>query len=231
MAGVAVVLAALSLIACVGHGVGHAAIISDWPPAPNSGGGSCAVNAQCGIPAANCRSTPDRDNCASLSGTCAAKNHTCTCKTAYYACSNCAGKAQLVRNTSDPSKFFYTSKYEALDGSGKMVDVCSVPRGGAACSSDAQCGARGLCVHGSCVCYDGWLCGNCTMTVTDLLYGLQCSVAADGGGACKTDADCFKGQCLSSPGVPAFCECDPLWGCSHCTQEVPALAKGQAKCP
>jgi hypothetical protein len=29
---------------------------ADYPPAPGSGGAACKINAQCGIPAANCPS-------------------------------------------------------------------------------------------------------------------------------------------------------------------------------
>ena len=45
----------------------------DWPPAPDSGGAKCTINAECGIPAANCESL--RDKCASLTGSCT--NSTC----------------------------------------------------------------------------------------------------------------------------------------------------------
>lgn len=64
------------------------------------------------------------------------------------------------------SSFEYSTEFPMLDGSGRYINLCSVPHGGRKCSSDAQCGGMGgLCISGHCVCPDGYLCGNCAVLV------------------------------------------------------------------
>jgi len=201
---------------------------TDYPPAPGSGGAECTVDAECGIPAANCREL--RDGCSSMSGRCDGGH--CVCRTNYYGCSNCHAKATLDRSPTDPTKFEYTTFHAMLDGSGKRVDECSVPHGGKLCQTDEDCGGRGgLCISQHCVCPDSWMCDDCTITLTDLLYGLKCGVAKNGGGACQTDADCHNGRCDNTGGGPAFCACNALYACDHCEHRVPDIVAGRAHCP
>lgn len=119
-----------------------------------------------------------------------------------------------------------------LDGSGRSVDICSRPRGGAACTSDAGCAQPGgLCIGGQCVCQDNFLCSDCRLTLTDLLYGLSCAVH-DGGASCTSTATCGNGTCLQSPpSAPGFCQCQPGYACLHCDRAIAALAKNQTTCP
>lgn len=199
--------------------------MGDWPPAPGSGGAACKINADCGIPAANCDSL--REKCISETGHC--DHGKCVCATNYYGCSNCAAKATLVGS---PPNFQYSTEHEMLDGSHRKVDECSVDRGGKLCQTDFDCSARGgLCLAGGCVCPDSWLCDDCSITLTDMLYGLKCGVAKNGGGACAHDADCGNGRCEKTGGRPAYCACTALWGCEHCSAKVPDLVAGTATCP
>eukprot|EP00043_Microstomoeca_roanoka_P016699 m.171907 g.171907 ORF g.171907 m.171907 type:complete len:226 (-) comp16509_c5_seq1:213-890(-) len=203
-------------------------IASDYPPAPHSGGKACSLNAQCGIPAANCDSL--RDQCASLTGSCV--NKACKCAANMYGCPNCHAKSILTRNTTDPSQFEYSTKMAMLDGSGRYVDICSVPQGGGKCSSDKDCGGLGgLCIGSQCVCPDGYMCSDCSLALNDLLYGSNCSFPS-GGGSCTSSADCGQGQCLQVvPGESSYCQCFPLFACKHCSANVMDLAQGRAKCP
>ena len=197
---------------------------AQYPPAAGSGGARCTANYECGIPAANCATT--RNDCQSLSGTCSTSSGVCACDGPQFGCGNCAGRSVLVRNASDPTSFYYTTVKPMLDGSGKSIDVCSVPRGGGTCTADNQCrgAGGGLCLGGHCVCTEDYLCGDCSMGVTDLLYGLKCGTPV-GGGACSGDSECNRGKC-----VGGVCVCNPLMGCATCTADVRALANGTAKC-
>lgn len=60
---------------------------------------------------------------------------------------------------------------------------------------------------------------------SDEQYGLKCNMP-NGGGTCKVAADCNNGRCLQGR-----CSCNPLFGCTHCTQPYSKLATGQAQCP
>lgn len=91
--------------------------VAQYPPAPNSGGLPCTHDFECGIPAADCPTT--RDNCVSLSGKC--EGGKCVCLGEQFGCPNCGGRTHLVRNATDPSKFYYSTVLPMLDGSGKMV--------------------------------------------------------------------------------------------------------------
>ena len=116
-----------------------------------------------------------------------------------------------------------------LDGSGRSIDICSVPRGGGACTVDIECGRQGgLCLGGKCVCPMDWICANCSMTQTDLLYGLTCG-PPDGGATCKTDRDCNHGRCVAGGGSP-YCQCNPLWVCADCSLPIEAIVKNGTKC-
>ncbi|EGD77786.1 hypothetical protein PTSG_08876 [Salpingoeca rosetta] len=212
---VAVAVLLMAMMAC-----------ADYPPAPNSGGAKCSINAECGIPAANCQSL--RDKCASLTGSC--KNSTCVCAANMYGCPNCHAKAVLDRDPDDPTQFRYSTKLPMYDGSGRYIDVCSVPHGGSKCKADEDCGGMGgLCLDQHCVCPDGYLCGDCRLMLNDFLYGLNCTFPS-GGGSCKTDADCHDGTCLHAAGQRAFCQCNPLFACKHCTASVLDLVHGRATC-
>lgn len=155
----------------------------------------------------------------------------CLCDANMYACSNCAGQAVLVRNDTDPTQFYYTSVKPMLDGSGRSIDVCKYPRGGARCNVDTDCGGTGgLCIANRCVCPMGRICGTCTLSETDLLYGASCGNGArDGGAPCASPADCGHGQCLSHP-AGDFCLCDPLWVCGRCDTPLSELAKNATAC-
>jgi hypothetical protein len=145
---------------------------------------------------------------------------------------NCHGQATLQRNTTDPSEFDWSAIVPMLDGSGRSVSICSVPHGGGACTSDSQCGRQGgLCLAGSCVCTQGWMCPYCTMTQTDLQYGLRCGIP-DGGASCAADKDCNHGRCIITAGgsPPPFCQCNPLYACANCSQNVLDLARNKTTC-
>jgi len=203
-------------------------IVNDFPPAPGSGGANCTWNADCGIPAADCDSL--REACVSLTGHCnnttPGKPGKCECAANIFGCSNCAGQSILVRNETDPSQYYYSMDREMLDGSRRTINLCAFGRGGDNCTRDAECGGlHGLCIGGNCVCYQGYVCGNCTISETDMLYGLTCRFP-DGGGVCKTDKECNSGQCLSG-----YCQCTPLVACPYCNRNISDLAKGKAVCP
>lgn len=145
---------------------------------------------------------------------------------------NCAGQSVLERNTTDPSQFYWSSVQPMLDGSGRYVDICSVPRGGGTCSTDAQCGLQGgLCLAGQCVCPMGWICPFCSMTETDLRYGLTCNFP-DGGASCTDSAQCGNGRCVITAGgsPPPFCQCDPLFACANCSASVKDLVTNKTTC-
>lgn len=219
------VVVAFTIIALTSqHGV------AQYPPAPGSGGAKCSIDAECGIPAANCQQL--REKCASLSGQC--KNGQCVCAEEYYGCSNCAAKATLVRNATDPNKFEYTTTHEMLDGTGRTINECSweFPRGGKLCQVDLDCSGRGgLCLAGHCVCPDSWLCDDCSITLTDILYGLKCGMAKTGGGACENDSDCGSGQCVKTGAPHPFCACTALHTCEHCSATVQEVVTRQKRCP
>eukprot|EP00039_Didymoeca_costata_P018768 m.334883 g.334883 ORF g.334883 m.334883 type:complete len:231 (-) comp17459_c0_seq1:43-735(-) len=201
--------------------------VSDYPPAPGSGGAKCKLNADCGIPAANCRQV--RDQCASLSGNC--DNGVCKCATNYYGCSNCAAKSILVRSEKDPNQFVYSTQHPMLDGSGKSLNECDFPHGGKLCQTDFDCGVAGYCLGSHCVCPDAWLCDSCTMTLTDALYGLKCGMAQTGGGSCDSDEDCHNGSCLKTGGPAPYCQCNPLYTCDRCDRRLQDIVSGQERCP
>eukprot|EP00053_Salpingoeca_punica_P018936 m.188387 g.188387 ORF g.188387 m.188387 type:complete len:235 (+) comp17535_c3_seq9:2559-3263(+) len=220
-------LAAACSLLCVA--VVAIVVRADYPPVPGSGGQPCKVDAHCGIPAANCPSL--REECSSLTGNCV--GGFCACNENMWCCGNCAGQAHVVRNSTDPTQFEYTSLMDMLDGSGRQVDLCSVPLGGSPCSDDVHCGNKGgMCIAGMCVCPQGNMCGDCSITLTDLLYGLRCGIP-DGGGSCTTNDDCGNGTCLISPGgfPPPFCQCNALYACPHCSRWVPDLASNKTVCP
>eukprot|EP00049_Salpingoeca_infusionum_P009711 m.164974 g.164974 ORF g.164974 m.164974 type:complete len:247 (+) comp14415_c0_seq2:2610-3350(+) len=221
----ALVAAALQLSVPV-----HSQGLGDWPPAPHSGGKACNIDAQCGIPAANCPSL--RRKCASLTGSCISGR--CMCAANMYGCPNCHAKATLVRNTTDVSQFYYTTEQPLLNGSASSVNICTAPQGGGACSADTDCGTLGgLCLDKTCVCPDGWMCSYCTLQLNDLLYGVGCDVQS-GGGKCQSDKDCHHGSCIPSvPGLPSspkYCHCDPLYACAFCDKDVINLSKRNASC-
>jgi len=217
------ILMAITYISCTST----SSVVSDYPPAPDSGGKECTINAECGIPAANCNQL--RKDCASLSGDCI--NGHCVCKLNQYGCSNCAARSTLVRDPSDPSKFEYSTMHEMLDGSHRTIDECHIKIGGGHCRSDHDCNGRGgLCIASQCVCPLDWVCDDCSITLTDSLYGLRCGVAPDGGGECSSDKDCHQGICEKTGGPRPFCACRALWGCSHCNKWIPDLAINRAQC-
>jgi hypothetical protein len=79
------------------------------------------------------------------------------------------------------------------------------------------------------------LCDDCSMTTTDLQYGLTCNRnTPDGGKVCSADSDCSSpgGRCLIAPGQsrPSFCQCNPGYGCSDCSQHILALANRSVSC-
>lgn len=110
-----------------------------------------------------------------------------------------------------------------------MCIFASVARGGAACTNDEGCGPNGLCIGKRCICQLDWLCSKCTMTQTDLLYGLTCETP-NGGGRCNQDTDCGHGRCLKTDSR-SYCECHPLYACAHCSASVPDLVSKRASCP
>lgn len=200
---------------------------SDYPPAPGSGGAECTINAQCGIPAANCASL--REQCASLTGEC--DHGKCVCKTNQFGCSNCAAHSTTVRDPSDPNNYVYTTDVHLLDGSHRVIDQCRYAHGGKVCQSDLDCGGiGGLCLANTCVCDDYWLCDDCSITQNDMLFGLQCGVAKNGGGGCSSNADCGQGTCLKTGGRN-FCQCKAQWACEHCSATIQDLVAGRTTCP
>eukprot|EP00040_Diaphanoeca_grandis_P026348 m.147418 g.147418 ORF g.147418 m.147418 type:complete len:235 (+) comp30535_c0_seq1:167-871(+) len=203
-------------------------VIADYPPAPGSGGKQCTINAECGIPAANCNQL--RKDCSSLSGDCVDKR--CVCKLNQFGCSNCAARSTVVPSPSVPNQYEYSTMHEMLDGSHRTINECGIAHGGGLCQTDYDCNGRGgLCISGQCVCPLDWLCDDCSITLTDVLYGLRCGVAKDGGGACRSDVDCHSGVCEKTGGPAPFCACSALWGCAHCERWIPDLAIGRAHCP
>eukprot|EP00056_Hartaetosiga_gracilis_P010727 m.159782 g.159782 ORF g.159782 m.159782 type:complete len:239 (+) comp13377_c2_seq2:868-1584(+) len=202
--------------------------LADYPPAPGSGNATCSINAQCGIPAANCPLL--RDSCISLTGSC--KKKRCVCAMNMYGCSNCHAKAVLVRDKQDPSKFEYTTKLPMMDGSGREVNICKFPQGGSTCKVDSDCGnVGGLCLGHSCVCPDAYMCGDCTVQLNDVLYGWNCTLGPSGGGLCTSSKECNSGTCLMTiPGQPGFCQCNPLYACAYCNARVQDVVSGKKKC-
>eukprot|EP00035_Acanthoeca_spectabilis_P023509 m.449707 g.449707 ORF g.449707 m.449707 type:complete len:223 (-) comp19859_c0_seq1:132-800(-) len=201
---------------------------ADWPPAPNSGGARCTVDAECGIPAANCNQL--REDCASLTGTC--EGGKCLCKANYFGCPNCHAKAILQRSTENLSEFRYHTEHPMLDGSRRILDECAIPSGGKTCTDDEDCGGRGgMCIAGLCACPDAWQCTDCSLTLTDMLYGLECGVAKNGGGVCASDNDCHHGTCEKTGDGKPFCACKALFACDHCQHAVADLVNGTAVCP
>eukprot|EP01147_Barroeca_monosierra_P000543 gene543-3861_t len=221
--------------------------LSDWPPAPNSGGASCNINAEppftntfsgysvayqlqiarhCDLNAVLLQAHARTQRLTDM-----ALFDSCVCAANMYGCRNCHAKAVLVRDPKATSSFEYSTEFPMLDGSGRYINLCSVPHGGRKCSSDAQCGGMGgLCISGHCVCPDGYLCGNCAVLVNDFLYGLNCTFSS-GGGKCSSNEDCHNGSCLRSvPGEPATCQCNPLFACPHCTAGVMDLVNGRVSC-
>eukprot|EP00038_Savillea_parva_P008947 m.180236 g.180236 ORF g.180236 m.180236 type:complete len:225 (-) comp14952_c0_seq1:89-763(-) len=204
------------------------AAFGDWPAAPNSGGAPCTVDAECGIPAANCVQL--REDCASLTGTC--ESGVCVCKANYFGCPNCHAKSILERSTENVMEFRYHSEHAMLDGTRRTLDECAVPSGGKACGGDHDCGGRGgMCIAGRCACPDAWQCEDCSLTLTDMLYGLECGVAKNGGGSCNSDADCHHGTCEKTGDGRPFCACTALYACDHCQHPVSDLVQGIASCP
>ena len=134
----------------------------------------------------------------------------------------------MTRNTSDPSgqSFYWSSVVPMLDGSGRSVDICSVPRGGGTCTNDTQCGGLGggFCLAGQCVCPTSYLCSTCRNSETDLKYGLACNTP-DGGGACTNTAQCNYGRCINGA-----CQCNPLYACPDCSKSVFDLAANKTTC-
>jgi len=119
-----------------------------------------------------------------------------------------------------------------LDGTRRTFNECDVPSGGKKCNIDTDCGGRGgFCVASRYMCPDAWQCEDCTLTLTDLLYGLKCGQAHNGGGSCESDKDCGQGKCEDTGDGEPFCVCTVLWGCEHCTHTVHDLATGKAVCP
>ena len=84
----------------------------------------------------------------------------------------------LARNSSLPALCICADVLDILmtsSGTGREIDECSVERGDKKCAADRECGgAGGLCIGGRCICPDSWLCDDCSITLTDLLYGLKC---------------------------------------------------------
>lgn len=66
-----------------------------------NGGGSCSLQADCGLPAANLASL--REKTVSMTGKCVRGE--CECL-GNYACSTCAIQEHLVRNATDPAKYY-----------------------------------------------------------------------------------------------------------------------------
>mmetsp|Transcript_14897 Transcript_14897/g.38167 ORF Transcript_14897/g.38167 Transcript_14897/m.38167 type:complete len:224 (+) Transcript_14897:240-911(+) len=204
-------------------------VAADWPPAPRSGGAPCSVNAECGVPAANCNML--REECVSMTGSC--QDGRCICKANDFGCPNCHAKAILDRSPEDPTTFQYRTEHPMLDGTrGRLLDECAAPSGGKSCSTDLECGGQGgLCIASKCVCPDAWQCEDCSLTLTDRLYGLECGVAANGGGECRSSADCYHGSCEPSGNGRSFCACQALHACPHCEHPVADLVSGAAMCP
>ncbi len=165
-----------------------------------------------------------------MTGACAKGK--CVCDANMYACGNCAAQATVVANPADPTQYEYTTLVPVLNGSGGSVDICEFPRGGGACSTDAECGGSGgLCLGSRCVCPMGRLCADCTLTQTDLQYGLACAKGvSDGGAKCKSTADCGKGTCLATGTNQNFCQCNALWVCPRCNVPLAELVKNASAC-
>jgi hypothetical protein len=126
----------------------------------------------------------------------------------------------------------YTTLQPMLDGSGRYIDIRKFKRGGAVCTTDSNCGRTGgLCIGGKCVCPMGRLCGDCTLTQTDLLYNISCATGVrDGGAPCSTAADCGNhGQCVTYPSGN-FCLCNALWVCGNCKVAASVLARNSSAC-
>ena len=204
---------------------------SPLPPAPGSGGASCSLNVTCGIPAANCDTF--REKCISSSGYCDAGGH-CECDNVQFACGNCAGKAHLDRNESNPDQFIWSTKMPLLNGSRGEIDVCDAPYGGATCKADGDCSpqAGGLCIAGHCVCPFGWVCADCSLHLDDRQFGLQCGKHRNGGKKCaisrlnQTAYCSMHGTCYTG-----YCHCNPDFACDDCSQNELALSNETAVCP
>jgi hypothetical protein len=81
---------------------------------------------------------------------------------------------------------------------------------------------------------EGMLCADCSMTRTDLQFGLTCNgKTPQGGGDCSASAQCGNektGTCLKPAGSRPFCQCFAGYACSDCSQSIKALANGTATC-
>jgi hypothetical protein len=55
----------------------------------------------------------------------------------------------------------------------------------------------------------------------------------DGGKSCSVNTDCNNGSCLATVGgfPPPFCQCNPGYACSDCSQKISDLASHNAFCP
>ncbi|KAK8797286.1 hypothetical protein WA158_004494 [Blastocystis sp. Blastoise] len=143
------------------------------------GGGSCSYDIQCGVPAANLVQL--REETKSLTGKCV--NKTCECSEDY-SCSYCHGHLEVQADGT-------LTTYKRYNGeSTRWIDVCSIQWGGNTCYMDSQC-YNGLCIHGKCVCYKNWVCGDCSLGLNeDILNGAYCGLYVLGKGQCSSDKDC-----------------------------------------
>merc|ERR1712216_413178 len=103
--------------------------------------------------------------------------------------------------------------------------------GGKVCNSHSDCGGRGgLRIEKQCVCPDAWQCDDCSLTLTDMMYGLKCGMAQNGGGSCTADADCHYGTCEITGDGRSFCACHALYGCSRCEHKIADIIAGKVQC-
>jgi hypothetical protein len=134
-------------------------------------------------------------------------------------------------STENVLEFQYHTEHAMLDGTHRRLDECATPAGGKECGTDSDCGGRGgMCIAGKCACPDAWQCTDCSLTLTDMLYGLECGVAKNGGGSCRSNADCHHGTCENTGDGKPYCACTVLFGCEHCEHPVADLVSGAETC-
>jgi len=107
----------------------------------------------------------------------------------------------------------------ALGTSNTCPEYVPLPKGGATCNHDSQCGsaeASGKCEGGKCACKEDFTCPRC-----DARSGSTRNCPGDdrqiGGGRCVTSDDCgkFQGSCMNGQ-----CECFGGWTCPWCTTRI-----------